>query len=148
MCNGTPISESRTIAASCIPSHPYKVWKQVSGKDGSNSTVINGQIRQSVHTVTLCCVSCQARALLGESRCIHVLAAWRGAEGGKARAQGGVSQPERINTQTTVLRGDCHFEPSFLGGIIFAVNFRYSGLTNKHAGKQSYFWRSKTVSGT
>lgn len=43
--------------------------------------------------------------------------------GGKARAQGGVSQPERINTQTTVLRGDCHFEPSFFGGIIFAVNF-------------------------
>lgn len=33
--------------------------------------MINGQIRQSVHTVTLRCASCQACALLGESRCIR-----------------------------------------------------------------------------
>lgn len=44
--------KAQQIAASRIPSHPNEVWKQVSGKAGSNSTVINGQIRQSVRTVT------------------------------------------------------------------------------------------------
>lgn len=41
--------------------------------------------------------------------------------GGKQGHKEASRSAERINTQTTVLKGDCHFEPSFLGG---GYNFR------------------------